>query len=99
MKIVWTPLSVDRVTEIAEYIAIDNPEAATDWIETLFGFVDQLKSFPRSGRIVPEIDEETIRELITGNYRVVYRVELKQVTILTVRHIRQILPESELESK
>ena len=72
MKIIWSPLSIDRLTEIAEYIAINNPKAANTWIETLFGMVEQLHAFPRSGRIVPELNEEIFRELIFDNYRVVY---------------------------
>ncbi|MCD6441211.1 MAG: type II toxin-antitoxin system RelE/ParE family toxin [Candidatus Marinimicrobia bacterium] len=97
MKIVWSPLSVERISEIAEYISIDNPKVSNNWVETLFGKVEQLKSFPQSGRIVPELGENTIRELIFGNYRIIYRIELRQISILTVRHIRQILPESDLE--
>ena len=99
MKISWSPLSIDRVTEIAKYSAMDNHTAANDWVETLFGSVEQLKSFPRSGRIMPELNEDTIRELLLGNYRIVYRIEIKQISILTVRNIRQILPESGIESK
>lgn len=99
MKIIWSPLSVERVTEIAEYIASDNQKAANDWVENLFGLIEQLKSFPRSGRIVPELNEETIREILFGNYRIVYRIELKQISILTVRNIRQILPISDVDSK
>ena len=99
MKIIWSPLSVDRATEIAKYIAIDNPKAAKSWINELFNRVYKLQSFPRSGRIVPELGEDTIREIIFGNYRIVYRIEVKQISILTVRHIRQILPESDISIK
>ena len=99
MKIIWSPLSIDRVTEIAEYIAIDDPKASNDWVEKIFRIVKQLESFSRIGRIVPELNEDTIRELLFGNYRIIYRIELKQVSILTIRHIKQILPEYGLESK
>ncbi|MBL7066540.1 MAG: type II toxin-antitoxin system RelE/ParE family toxin [Candidatus Marinimicrobia bacterium] len=99
MKIIWSPLSVDQATEIAEYIAADNISASNEWVEKLFEIVEQLKTFPRSGRIVPEINEETIRKLLFGNYRIIYRIELKQISILTVRHNRQILPESDIEPK
>lgn len=47
---------------------------------------------PKSGRVVPEIGDEQFRELIYGNYRILYRIEKKQVSILTVRHGKQILP-------
>ena len=81
------------------YIANENPKAANTWIETLFLSVGKFPSFPGSGRVVPELNEDTIREIFFSNYRVVYRIDSKQVSILTVRNIRQILPESDSESK
>ncbi len=92
MKIVWSPLAIDRVSEIAEYIARDKPSAAEKWVETVFSKVKQLKSSPEIGRIVPEIRNAQFRELIYGNYRIIYRIEKKQISILTIRHGRQILP-------
>ena len=98
MKIIWSPLAIDRTTEIAEYIAQDNHSAATKWVETLFDKVQQLKSSPKSGRIVPETRREDIRELIYGNYRVIYRVEKDKISVLTVRHGKQILPIEEIQA-
>ncbi|MDD3849027.1 MAG: type II toxin-antitoxin system RelE/ParE family toxin [Smithellaceae bacterium] len=92
MKIIWSPLAIDRASEIAEYIALDKPAAADNWINTLFSKVGQLMLSPKSGRVVPEIGDEQFRELIYGNYRILYRIEKKQVSILTVRHGKQILP-------
>jgi len=92
MKIIWSPLAIDRVSEIAQYIALDKPAAADNWINTLFSKVGQLMLSPKSGRVVPEIGDEQFRELIYGNYRILYRIEKKQVPILTVRHGKQILP-------
>lgn len=86
MKTIWSPLAIDRTTEIAEYIARDNPSAAMIWVETLFDKVQLLKSSPKSGRVVPETHREDIRELIYGNYRIIYRVEKNKVSVLTVRH-------------
>jgi toxin ParE1/3/4 len=96
MRIIWSPLAVERVSEIAEYIARDNPTAAKEWTDMVFGKVERLKSFPGSGRIVPEIDNPRIRELIYSNYRIIYRIEEKQLSILTVRHGKQILPVDEI---
>lgn len=96
MKIVWSPLAIDRATEISEYIARDNHLAATKWVETLFDKVQLLESSPESGRIVPEIQREDIRELIYGNYRIIYRVENDNISMLTVRHGKQILPLDEI---
>ena len=98
MRIAWSSLAVDRVSEIAGYIAQNNPGAAENWVETVFSKVEQLKSLPESGRIVPETDNPRIRELLYGNYRVIYRIEKNQFSILTVRHGKQILPADETAS-
>jgi toxin ParE1/3/4 len=98
VKITWSPLAIDRVSEIAEYIARDKPSAAEKWIDKIFSKVEQLKSSPEIGRIVPEIRNEQFRELIYGNYRIIYRIEKKQISILTIRHGRQILPINEIMS-
>jgi toxin ParE1/3/4 len=92
MKIVWSPLAIDRASEIAEYIALDKPSAAEKWITAIFSKVEQLASSPEIGRVVPEIGNEQFRELIYGNYRIIYCVEKKQISILTIRHGKQILP-------
>ncbi len=96
MKIVWSPLAVDRASEIADYIAQDKPSSAINWINTVFSKVEQLKSSPEIGRIVPEIRNKQFRELIYGNYRIIYRIENKQISVLTIRHGKQILPIQEI---
>lgn len=96
MKIIWSPLAVERVSEIASYIAEDNPAAAEKWVDEIFTKVVSLQSFPQSGRVVPETNNKAIRELIYGNYRVIYRLEEKRVSVLTVRHVKQILPVDEI---
>lgn len=96
MKIIWSPLAIDRASEIAEYIAQDKPSAAENWINTVFSKVEQLKYSPEIGRLVPEIKNNQFRELIYGNYRIIYRIEKKQISILTIRHGMQILPIDEI---
>ena len=96
MKIIWSPLAIDSASEIAEYIAQDKPSAAEKWINTVFLKVEQLKSSPEIGRVVPEIRNDQFRELIYGNYRIVYHIEKNQISILTIRHGKQILPIDEI---
>jgi plasmid stabilization system protein ParE len=96
VKIIWSPLAIERASEIAEYIAQDKPSAAENWIDTIFSKIDKLKSSPEIGRIVPEIKNNQFRELIYGNYRIIYRIEKKQISILTIRHGMQILPIDEI---
>jgi plasmid stabilization system protein ParE len=98
MKIIWSPLAVERMTEYVDYISRDKPKAAEKWARGAFARVEQLASFPNSGRIVPEVGRQDIRELIYGNYRIIYRVADDQLTILTVRHSRQPLDIEELST-
>lgn len=96
MRIVWSPLAIDRTVEIADYIAKDKPSAAKEWINAVFSKVEGLQVSPEIGRIVPEIDNRLFRELIYGNYRIIYRIEKEQISILTIRHGKQILPANEI---
>ena len=98
MKIIWSPLAIDRASEIAEYIAQEKPSAAEKWINTVFSKVQQLKSSPDIGRVVPEIRNDRFREMIYGNYRIIYRIEKTQISILTIRHGKQILPIDEIKA-
>lgn len=98
MKLIWSPLAIDRVAEISQYIAEDNLNASKKWVNSIFQVVERLEQFPRSGRIVPEIRQEDFREIIHGNYRIIYKLEDEQISILTVRHGKQILPIDEIKT-
>ena len=96
MKIVWSPLALERVGEIADFIAQDSAAAAKRWAESVFAKVERIEKFPTSSRSVPEIKRPDIREIIHGNYRIIYRVRQKQIAILTVRHGKRKLPKDEV---
>lgn len=89
MRVIWAPRALARVEEIADWIARDNPEAARQWVEDVFNRVAQLRTFPHSGPMVPEVRREGVRELVLGRYRIIYRVDQKRLVVLTVRHGRQ----------
>jgi len=55
VKVEWSPLALDRVSDIARYIAKDNPGAAEQWVNELFDSVERLADLPESGRVVPEV--------------------------------------------
>jgi len=98
VRVVWSPLAVQRVNEHAEYVARDRPLAAEKWVDGVFAAVERLKRFPFSGREVEEVRRKDIREVIFGRYRIIYRAEAERVIILTVRHQRQLLDETELSA-
>ena len=97
MKVIWSPLAIDRIAEIASYIAEDNPNAAEKWIHKIFTRTGQLANFSQSGHNISETPRKDIQELIFGNYRIIYRVDLRHVSILTVRNTKQVLPLEDLK--
>lgn len=92
----WSPLAVSRLSEFARYIAEDNPAAAERWVHEVFAQVDHLSEFPERGRVVPEVGNKMIREIISGNYRIIYKFEDGEIAILTLRHVKQLLAIDEL---
>jgi toxin ParE1/3/4 len=96
MTIIWSPLALERVAEIASWIAQDSPAAAVRTIDGLFAAVSRLARFPESGRHVPELERTDLREVIYRKYRIIYRVAADHVAILTVRHSLQLLDPEDL---
>jgi toxin ParE1/3/4 len=75
-----------RIDEIADHIAMDDPTAAERWVTELFSTTERLADFPLSGRVVPEIEDDEVGEIIYGAYRVFYQVGDSFLTpIATVR--------------
>lgn len=99
MRIIWSPLAIERVKENSLYIAEDKPDTSEKWVDSVFESVEKLTTFPKSGRIVPEIAKDNFREIIHGNYRIIYYISENYIEILTIRHGMQLLSESELISK
>jgi len=97
LKIIWSPLALERAYEQARYIAADKPGAALRWLDGLFKATDRLELFPNSGRVVPEIASEEYREIIYRSHRIIDRVEKSSVSILTVRGSAQLLDLAELD--
>jgi toxin ParE1/3/4 len=78
-----------------DHMSSDRPGTAAKWAEGLFDLVGRLQAFPDRGRVVPELRQPSIRELIYGDYRVVYRIDGSKIGVLTVRHGRRRFEVSE----
>lgn len=91
VEIKWTLQSLDDIETIADYIAKDSHFYAQMFVVKTFESVASLQTFPESGRIVPEINRKNIRELIQGNYRIIYRLKINLVEILSVYHSSRLL--------
>ncbi len=97
MKIFWSPLAVERLESIFEYISKGDGVAARKIIERIFKKVESLSYFQERGRKVPEVNREEIREVFESNYRIIYRLDAKKIFILTIRNFKQLLPEKDFE--
>ncbi len=91
VKIAWAVFAIEDLRLIHEYISKDSKVYADRVIDKLILRVDQLEDFPRSGRVVPEFDDETIREIIQDNYRFIYKISATQVSIIRVHHSARLL--------
>ncbi len=96
-KIRWTEQAVADLRSIREFIERDSPLYGRLVAERLFDATAQIERFPRSGRVVPEISRDDIRELIVGDYRIVYRLEGEIAVLLTVFRGSRLLPAMRLK--
>jgi plasmid stabilization system protein ParE len=76
---------------IAGFIAADSPHYAELLALDVMTAIDRLSVFPKSGRTVPELENPSIREVILGNYRIVYRLKKEVVEVLTIYHGARLL--------
>ncbi len=92
MNVVWTARARRRLQEIHDHIAQDQPLNAARWIGHVLDRGEQIGAQPRSGRMVPEYQHETVREIFEGDYRLVYRIRNQRVDVLTIHHGARPLP-------
>ena len=96
IRIVWTRQARVDLHEIRAFIARDAPATASIFVRRLRQSVERLRSLPLSGHVVPELGREDIRELLKGNYRIIYRATEHCVEILTIYHSARMLDESNI---
>jgi plasmid stabilization system protein ParE len=91
-SLVWAQEALDDIEMIRSFIARDSEHYAALTVERIIHGLERLRDFPGSGRVVPEIGREDLREILLGAYRVVYRLEVGSVTVLTVVHSARLFP-------
>ena len=91
MKLRWTGPALKDLDQIRRFIAEDNIRAARRWTQQLRARARKVADMPYSGRIVPEVGSEDIREIIEGNYRIIYQVTEKAIVVLTVLEGHRLL--------
>jgi len=93
----WTAQAAEDLEVITDFIAADSVHYASLFAMDVLAAVERLTTFPASGRIVPEMNDPAIREIILGNYRIVYRLKGDFVEILTVYHGARLMDPSKLK--
>ncbi len=90
-KLIWSPQAIEDIQAIAEYIARDSTVYAESTVERIFQAPERLIQFPKLGRIVPEKNDDSIRELFVFQYRIIYEILASEIHILTVVHGKRII--------
>ncbi len=92
MKVVWTDEAFRSLKDIYEYISRDSENFAMLQVEKILSLESQIGGFPFSGRIVPEYSDKSVREILSGNYRIIYRIaENDLIEVTTVVHVARDL--------
>lgn len=92
MKVAWTPEAESDLDEIAAFMARFSEAGASRIVDAITVRVRQLEDYPLSGRIVPEYGFTRLRELIEGDYRIVYEVFADRIEIITVANGHRLFP-------
>ena len=75
--------------EAVDSIAQDRPDSASEWLDDLIARVAKLDRMARRGRVVPEMGVPSFREIFHAPYRVIYRIDVASVVVLTLRQWRR----------
>ena len=85
VEISWTELAVQDLHDIFDFIAEDSEKFASLTVNKIYFEAENLEAFPEMGRIVPEINSPDLREVIVGNYRLIYHLQSEtEVVVLRV---------------
>ncbi|CAK1701538.1 toxin ParE1/3/4 [Vibrio crassostreae] len=94
-EVIWSEPALSDLNDIAEYIALENLVAAKQLVQNVFDKVERLVDFPESGRLPPELEHLSYREVVVNPCRVFYKQEGDKVYILYVmraeRDLRRFL--------
>jgi addiction module RelE/StbE family toxin len=99
VKLNWTKPALLDLDEIAEYIALDNPNAASQYVQTVFEKVQRLEDYPNSGKHPAELPNSPYREIVVPPCRIFYRIEEDNIYILHIMRSERLLRTYLLEQR
>lgn len=98
-KLIWTEPALLDLDEVAEYIALDDPLAAGNYVQKVFDRVERLAIYPNSGKRPKELPRTPYREIVVPPCRIFYRVENETAYILYVMRSERLLHRFLLERR
>lgn len=84
--VIWTDPAIDDLRAIRDYIEANSPGVARQFCTELYESSDRLRLFPRSGQVVPEFGLVHVREILFGDYRILYQVAAGACYVMAVIH-------------
>lgn len=90
-RIEWSPRAVEDLEEIAKYISFDSSAYSRAVVRKILEITRKFSQFPLAGRIVPEFNDDNIREWFAYNYRIIYQIDDKVITIAAIVHGKRLL--------
>lgn len=97
-EISWSKDALLDLREIAEFISRDSITYASNVVENIISKSEVLKKFPRIGRVIPELNDQSFPELIIGNYRLMYWIRSDEnISIVAIHHVARNFPSSWFE--
>jgi toxin ParE1/3/4 len=85
-QVAWAETAWRDLERIADYIAEDSPGYAAAFVRRVRDHARSLEEMAERGRVVPELKELAVRELIVGSYRLIYEIEGTDVHVLGLIH-------------
>ncbi len=98
-EIVWSEPALADLDAIADYIALEDPLAASGLVKRIFGHVEQLADHPDSGARPRELGKSRYRQIVEPPCRVFYRHDGHKVFILHVMRSERLLRKSRLGAR
>ena len=98
-EIVWSEPALADLDAIADYIALENPVAASELVKRIFGHIEQLVNHPESGSRPPELGKSRYRQIVEPPCRVFYRYDGHKVFILHVMRSERLLRKDQLAKR
>lgn len=95
-EVIWTEPALSDLDAIADYIALENPEAARALVQRVFRHVGQLATHPKSGSRPPELRGWRFRQIVEPPCRIFYREDSSRIYVLHVMRAERLLQEGRL---